>query len=379
MARSRAERSWCREDGTGAVNALPATPARPLLEVLGARWRVGVPAAAVAWDVITGLAGFALSDGTLALVHPVWEGAPALKAREGGGAELSPGTASAPPAARAKAHQGACLSVASDPDGGFLTGGTDGRVTCVQADGVVRAIAHFDGPVAHVAAGLGHWRACAVRHTVHRLGGAAAHIEVSGAVTDLAVDPAGARLAIGHEGGITLWAGGDAPRVLEAAGTHGGVAWSFDGTFVASFVPEGMLYAWGSSDATPSEIAAGVPVTGFCALGAGFVAGADGRVVWWQPPARELIHCGVSNQAAVTRVAGHPRRQLIAAGYANGAVVLCQPDSTALLFLREAGMGGASALAFSPTGGCLAIGTDGGEIGVVALPDTLFRDQAGRP
>jgi hypothetical protein len=358
------------------VNALPATAARPLLEVLGGRWGVGVPTAAVAWDVVTGLAGFALSDGTLALVHPVWEGAPALKAREGGGAELIPGTAPAPPAARAKAHQGACLSVAADPDGGFLTGGTDGRVTCVQADGAVRAIAHFDGPVAHVAAGPGHWRGCAVRRTVYRLGGAAAHIEVAVAVTDLAVDPGGARLAIGHEGGVTLWAGGDAPRVLEAPGTHGGVAWNFDRTFIASFVPEGMLHAWGSSDGTPSEIAAGVPVTSFGALGTGFVAGADGRVVCWQPPSRELVQCGVPNQALVTRVAGHPRRQLIAAGYANGAVVLCQPDSTALLLLRAAGMGGVSALAFSPTGGCLAIGTDGGEIGVLALPDALFRDQA---
>jgi hypothetical protein len=361
------------------VNGLPATAARPLLEVLGARWRVGVPAATVAWDVVTGLAGFALSDGTLALVHPVWEGAPALKLREGGGAELIPGTAPAPPAARAKAHQGACLSVAADPDGGFLTGGTDGRVTCVQADGAVRAIAHFDGRVAHVAAGPGHWRACAVRRTVHRLGGAAAQIEVPAPVTAVAVDPGGARLAIGHEGGVTLWAGGDTPRVLGASGGHGGVAWSFDGTSIASFVPQGMLHAWRLSDATPSEIAAGVPVTGFCALGTGFVAGAGGRVVCWHPPARELVQCGVPNQAAVTRVAGHPRRQLIAAGYANGAVVLCQPDSTALLFLRAAGMGGVSALAFSPTGGCLAIGTDGGEIGVLALPDTLFRDQAGRP
>ncbi len=360
------------------MNALPATATRPLLEVLGARWRVGVPAAAVAWDVVTGLAGFALSDGTLALVHPVWEGAPALKTREGGGAELVPGTAPAPPAARAKAHQGACLSVAADPDGGFLTGGTDGRVTCVQVDGAVRAIAHFDGPVAHVAAGPGHWRACAVRRTVHRLGGTVAQIEVPALVTDLAVDPGGARLAIGHDGGVTLWAGGDTPRVLEAAGTHGGVAWSFDRMFIGSFVPEGMLHAWGASDATPSEVATGVPVTSFGALGTGFVVGAGGRVVYWHPPSRELVQCGVSNQGSVTRVAGHPRRQLIAAGYANGAVVLCQPNSTALLFLREAGMGSVSALAFSPTGGCLAIGTDGGEIGVLALPDTLFRDQAGR-
>jgi hypothetical protein len=50
---------------------------------------VGVPVAAVAWDVITGLAGFALSDGTLALVHPVWEGAPALKSRVGNAARIT--------------------------------------------------------------------------------------------------------------------------------------------------------------------------------------------------------------------------------------------------------------------------------------------------
>lgn len=379
MARSRVGRSWCRDDGADAVNALPATATRPLLEMLGARWRVGVPAAAVAWDVVTGLAGFALSDGTLALVHPVWEGAPALRTREGGGAELIPGTAPAPPAARAKAHHGACLSVAADPDGGFLTGGTDGRVTCVQVDGTVRAIAHFDGPVPRVGAGPGHWRACAVRRSVHRLGGAAAHIKVPATVTDLAVDPGGARLAIGHEGGVTLWAGGDTPRLLEAPGIHGGVAWSFDRTFIASFVPDGMLHAWVSSDATRSEIAAGVPVTSFASLGTGFVAGAAGRVVCWHPPSCELIQCGVPNQASISRVAGDPRRQLIAAGYANGAVVLCQPDSSALLFLRAPGMGGVSALAFSPTGGCLAIGTDGGEIGVLALPDTLFRDQPRQP
>ena len=120
-------------------------------------------------------------------------------------------------------------------------------------------------------------------------------------------------------------------------------------------------------------------MTSFGALGTGFVAGADGGVVCWHPPSRELVQCGVSNQGLVTRVAGHPRRQLVAAGYANGAVVLCQPDSTALLLLRAAGTGGVSVLAFSPTGGCLAIGTDGGEIGVLALPDALFRDHARQP
>jgi WD40 repeat protein len=361
-----------------AMNALPPVAARPLLEILGARWRVGVPAAAVAWDPTTGLAGFALSDGTLALTHPVWEGAPMLRPREGGGVELVPGTAPAPPAARVLAHHGACLSVAADPDGGFLTGGADGVVTCVRADGSLRAIAHFDRQVSLVATGFGHWRACAVHRRVHRLGGTATHIDVPGPVTALALDPLGARLAVGHPGGVTLWAGGDAPRVLAAPGGHGGIAWSPDQTHLASFSTDGTLHAWRLPDGAPSEIVAGAPVTtlGVLPTGAGFVAGAGGSVICWRPPSSELQPCGVANQAAVTYVAAHPRRPVLAAGYANGAVVLCRPDSPSLLLLRAAGEGAVSTVAFSPSGACLAIGTDGGEIGVLALPDTLFRDQA---
>jgi WD40 repeat protein len=300
-----------------------------------------------------------------------------------------------------QAHRGACLAVAADPDGGFLTGGADGRVTCVRPDGSLRAIAHFDGKVSLVATGPGHWRACAVRSRVHRLGGSAADIDAAAPVTDLAVDPAGVRLAIGHQGGVTLWAGGDVPRVLPAAGPQHGIAWSTDQGSLASFSPDGTLHAWAlpapmspagmgpdgmGPDAVPEEIAAGGPVTAIDALaGGGFVAGAAGRVLCWQPPSPALLPCGVRNQAAVTRIAAHPHRRVLAAGYANGTVVLCQPGRPDLLLLRAAGGGPGSggpgggeisALAFSPSGGCLAIGTDGGEVAVLALPDMLFRDQA---
>lgn len=381
MARSRAERSWCRDHWAATVNAVPPTLslARPLLETLGARWRVGVSAAGVAWEMTTGLAGFALRDGTLALAHPVWDGAPALRTRDRGGVELIPAATPAPPAARAKAHQGACLSVAADPDGGFLTGGTDGRMTRVQTDGTVQAIAHFDGPVSLVAAGPGHWRTGTVRNTVHRLGAAASRIDVPSPVSALTIDPGGAKLAAGHNGGITLWAGGDAPRVLEAPGLHGGVAWGSDRTFLSSLTSDGILHAWRSLDTEPSKVETGEAAASLGVLVAGFVAGVGGRVLCWHPPASQLLQCGVRNKASVTRVAGHPRRQLVAAGYANGTVVLCQPNSSALLLLRAAGKGAVSALAFSRTGDHLAIGTDGGEIGVVALPDKLFRDQAGQP
>jgi len=97
-------------------------------------------------------------------------------------------------------------------------------------------------------------------------------------------------------------------------------------------------------------------------------------VILWRPAFETTAPqlCGVSNQATVTHVRCHPRRDITGAGYANGTGVLCQPNSTALLFIRAAGEGGVSALGFSPAGDHLAIGTEGGEIAVLALPDGLF-------
>jgi hypothetical protein len=56
--------------------------------------------------------------------------------------------------------------------------------------------------------------------------------------------------------------------------------------------------------------------------------------------------------------------------------VLCQPNSQALLFIRAAGEGAVTALGFAPGGGHLGIGTEGGEIAVLALPKVLFRDSS---
>ena len=64
---------------------------------------------------------------------------------------------------------------------------------------------------------------------------------------------------------------------------------------------------------------------------------------------------------------------LIAAGYENGAALLCRPDSAEILFLRAAGGGAVTTLAWSADGAFLALGAAVGEIGVVAFPERLFR------
>lgn len=356
------------------MNAVAAAPARPLLDMLGARWRVLVPANAVAWERFGAFAGFALDDGTLALVPASWDGRPGLRLRDGGGAELIPAIEPAPPAARARAHRGRCLSVAADPDSGFLTGGSDGRIMRVATDGQTGAIAHLDGAAEKLAAGRAGWRVCAIRQSVHRLGGSTSRIDVAGPVTALAVEPGGARVAVGHANGVTLWAGGLAPRTVEMPGTPVELAWSADGAWLGACSEDGELFAWHERNAAPITFRTDGPVRALVPVDNIFAISVSGRVYCWDPGAVGLVTCGVANQIPLTRLAGHPKRRLIAAGYANGAVVLCQPDTSELLFVRAVGEGSVSALMFSFDGDNLAIGTDGGDIGVVALPDALFRN-----
>lgn len=80
-----------------------------------------------------------------------------------------------------------------------------------------------------------------------------------------------------------------------------------------------------------------------------------------------------SSRLPVCMVACHPTQTLIAAGYHNGAVLLCQPGHDEILFAKGSSGGSVTGLAWSADGLRLAIGTEGGEAGVVALPPILFR------
>ena len=64
-------------------------------------------------------------------------------------------------------------------------------------------------------------------------------------------------------------------------------------------------------------------------------SGAMRPVCWgFDPPGADVEprECGIASKTPVTCVACHPRQYLIAAGYHNGAVLLCQPGSDEGLF-----------------------------------------------
>jgi hypothetical protein len=343
----------------------------PLMDVLGARWALGREAVAVAWT--RGCAAFALADGTVALAPVPWEGAPSLRRRKDGGAELVPAREGGPPPlARASISRGPCRALVGTAEG-FLTGGADGRLRRLAPDGTAEKLAKFPAPVeAAAVAGDAGW-ACVAEGRVQ--GGPAAARDLRG-VTDLASHQE-AGLAVAHAGGVALC------RAEIAEQLPGGVPAGMPGGRMA-FSPDGRWLIAGAAlwrlapdrervalpDAPDTPMAAAFSGDGaFLAL-----AGPSGIQLWrlgetaaavpgpWQGAAR-----------AATAIAFHPRRPLLAVAIENGAVVLGPAEDGGALLLRGAAEDQVTVLAFAADGAWLATGSAGGECGLVGLPDLLFR------
>ncbi len=357
------------------MNAITAP--LPLADVLGASWVVGSGTNALAWDGAAGSAWFGLEDGSLAVARSAWEGRAGVRPREGGGVELVAGTEAAPPVARIKVHQGACLALAAEPDAGVLSGGADGELARVAADGTIDTLVRLKGvPAAPIAAGRGGWRVCAAGSVLVRLGAEARTLDLPETITALAVAPNGARVAIGQASGVTLWAGGDTPRALAAEGGQTAVVWSKDSRVLASVTEAGDVLIWDVGAGKAQAVGERQPgrAVGFLADGR-VIASAGGAVVCHDLSAKGVEPCGANSRETVQHLACHPRRALVAAGYSNGAIAICRPGIAEIVLVRGAGDGPVTTLGWSPAGDTLAYATPG-SIGLVALPGLLFREGA---
>jgi hypothetical protein len=343
---------------------------RPLVEILGARWQLGTAVLATAWDGAT--AGFALADGTLAIVPASWDGGPSLRPRAEGGMEVVPASQSPPPAMRAGLH-GVPAAMVADGAGGWLSGGADGRLVRCDIEGAVTVLADLGAPIGAVAA-AGARRAAATGARLHLLD--VSTINLPASITALQFDPTGRVLACAHDGGATLWDGATAPRTLVCDGTPIALAWHPDGRTLAAALQQNAWAAWRIADGTACALEA-CPDTPralrFSADGRTLATANTGAILCWQVDPPDPVLCGIASRVPAGAVAWHPRLAVLAAGYDNGAVTLCQPGSADVLFVRAADGDPIEALSWSADGAALALGSRAGEIGVVALPDHVFR------
>jgi WD40 repeat protein len=281
---------------------------------------------------------------------------------------------------RIVAHPDASILAAVADSRTLLTGGDDGRIVALNAEGETREIASEQGRWIDALAVRGAafaWSA-GKQASARDEAGTVKTWSAPSTVRGLAFQPKGYRLAATHYNGATLWfpkVAGD-PQFLEWKGAHLDVTFSPDGRFLVSSMQENALHGWRLADSRHMRM------TGYPAKTRSLswshdgdwlaTSGASAAVVWPfkdkdGPMGKAPRECGIRN-ARVTKVAFHPKSLVIAIGYADGVVLLTRLTDAAEILVRHPGDGPISALAWDASGSRLLFGLEAGGAGLLALP-----------
>jgi WD40 repeat protein len=329
-----------------------------LIDHRGVTRELGAFVVAARFDRAGRTAAFALGDGTLRLVdladRETWR--------------------------EVTVHDGGVLALAPDAGAsGFVSGGDDGMFRRIAADDSVSEIAGFGmkwvEQVASHPGDKGHLLlACAVGKQVHLFDGTGHKLKTldhPSSVTGLVFDAKGKRVAASHYNGASLWfvaAKTDSPRRLEWKGSHIAIAIHPEGEALVTAMQENAVHGWQLPDGQHMRMS-GYPAKtqslSFSRTGKWLAtSGADAMVIWpffgGGPMGKAPLELAGGDNVTCTQVACHPRDELVAGGFNDGLVVVADITSSRVLPIAPPEHGPVSALAWSPDGAFMAIGTETG-------------------
>jgi hypothetical protein len=277
---------------------------------------------------------------------------------------------------RVDAHHGAILCVATDGER-IVTGGDDGRVVATSASGASEPIAtdpkrRWVDRVALGAHGALAWSA-GKELTVRAANGAAASLALDSAGGGIVFLPGQPTVAIAQYGGVTLWTPGDAPQRLDCPGAHTELTVSADGAYLASAMQEPLINGWRLADRRQIQLAGyaeRVRAMDWTCDGRWLATSGAERLMLWplrgsHGPTMPLLLAPY--QQRVKALACHPRRAMVAVGYADGLALLVRIGDGAEIMLRRPGGHPVSALAWNMKGDRLAIACEDGSARLLAL------------
>ena len=290
-------------------------------------------------------------------------------------------TSEATPAAPQAAHKGVALAIVADPAGdGFISGGDDGRllrhgeetqeIEAFKGRWLERLAAHAKTGTFAVVTGK--------EIVVHGPAGRRVLGPHPSTVADIDFSPDGSRLVAAHYGGVTIHVlkpADAAPRSLDWKGSHVAVSYSPDAKFIATGTQDNSLHVWRLATGRDMQMS-GYPVKVkqlAWSHDARFLFGtATSLFTGWPfagkgPEGKPPIQFGDEGAGIMTAIVAHPADSFIAAGFDTGEVQLGDCKTRRSAVIKLAGDGQISALAWSPGGWSLAVGTDQGVVELIEL------------
>ena len=287
--------------------------------------------------------------------------------------------------AAVKGHSGISLAFASHPGGFALSGGDDGRVVKISADGI-EEIASFgrDWPNAvAIAAQSGHIAISAGKRVQifdSRFRSVAVFDHPS-TVGGVAFDPKGKRIAASHYGGVSVRMAANpnaTVRRFDWQGSHLSVTWSPCGRFIVTSMQENAIHGWRVEDGQHFRMD-GYPqrVRSVSWIDRGrklATCGGGAEVLLWpfigpKGPMGKMAEALSSNaEADALLVAGRPSRSMAAVGYRDGSVRVFELTSQVGFTLEPETGAAVSVLSWNEDGASLAYGREDGSAGVIVMP-----------
>ena len=263
----------------------------------------------------------------------------------------------------------------------LITGGEDGKVFSIAADGVVTQMANAGRKwVTSVATGPQGAVGFAVGKsaTVLLPSGTLREFPHPRSVEGLAFAPKGLRIGVARYNGATLHfpAAAGKPVELEWAGAHMGIVFSPDGNFLVTSMQENALHGWKLSDGKHMRMTgypAKVKSLSWSAKGKWLASsGAQAAIVWPfagkdGPIGKAPLELGTRGNAMVTAVACHPQDDVVAIGYDDGMIMAARFSDAKEVLLRRPGKGAITAMMWDGEARRIAFGSEAGDCGVVDI------------
>ncbi|MBB4566554.1 WD40 repeat domain-containing protein [Rhizobium leucaenae] len=283
-----------------------------------------------------------------------------------------------------EAHQGMLTCIRDPHSDSLISGGEDGKVLRIAADGGVTVLAEAPRKwITQVAAGPQGAVAYAYGKSsfVRLADGSVKEYAEERTVEGIAFAPKGLRIAVARYNGVSLhWVGMAAQPVnLEWKGAHTGVTFSPDGQFVVTTMQENALHGW-KMDSKPGAEARHMRMTGYPAKVKSLSwsnkgkwlasSGAPAAIVWpFQgkdgPMGKAPLELGTRGNIMATSVKFHPVEDILAIGFIDGMILAVRIGDSKEALLRRPGKGAITSMSWSKSAKLLAFASEAGDCGVV--------------